>query len=326
MKTILQLCVCFLVTIILFTGINGCANEDEAKPPAAPSGITASALSESQLTVHWTDNSYNEQGFELFERAGDSGAFAQVASLPNNVTGATVTDRQSGTKYYYTVRAYNGAGGSSFSDTTAAVELVNVRPDAPDNFRAVVQNQTDILLTWRDNSEIESGFKLYDRVGSNTGYDSVVTLNSDTTSFLVLDRASLTQYQYRISAFNQVGESGFDSSGIVTTGEPQVILDIWVAQDPPEHPINVNIPILGRVTTIHGTSLHGVKVYFVDTPDDLGNITPFSTTEPDSANGFGGRVIFYPISPGQVKIRAYVLNAQEVEVAADSEYVQIYRP
>ena len=87
--------------------------------PAAPSGLTATAASTSQINLTWTDNSTNETGF-LIERSPDSVTFTQGVSVVSNVTTYSDTGLVGGTTYYYRVRAYNDSVNSEFSNIATA--------------------------------------------------------------------------------------------------------------------------------------------------------------------------------------------------------------
>ncbi|MCU0834257.1 MAG: hypothetical protein MUC77_07450, partial [Chromatiaceae bacterium] len=54
--------------------------------PAAPSGLTASALSTSQVNLTWVDNSGNESGFRIERRLAASTVWSQIAQVAANVT------------------------------------------------------------------------------------------------------------------------------------------------------------------------------------------------------------------------------------------------
>ena len=93
-------------------------------PPNAPSNLSGSAPSRTQINLLWTDNANNEDGFTL-ERAdagvgqgGQCGTFVTIQpSLPANTTGCNDTGLQVNHWYCYRVRAFNGGGNSSWSDT-----------------------------------------------------------------------------------------------------------------------------------------------------------------------------------------------------------------
>ena len=94
--------------------------------PAAPSGLTATTASASQINLTWTDNSSNETGFKV-ERATDS-LFTQnltlVTTTAVNATSFADTGLSASTTYYYRVRATNAAGDSTNSNSANATTSV----------------------------------------------------------------------------------------------------------------------------------------------------------------------------------------------------------
>jgi hypothetical protein len=84
-------------------------------PPAAPSGLSATKISSSQIHLNWADNSNNETGFRIERKLGAGGAYAEIATVGANVTSYANTALAGGTVYYYRVRAYNGAGVSAYT-------------------------------------------------------------------------------------------------------------------------------------------------------------------------------------------------------------------
>ena len=83
--------------------------------PAAPSGLAATNVGSSQVTLTWTDNSNNETGFEI-ERSPTAGSsFTLLHTTLANATGYTDTGLTAGTSYYYRVRAVNASGTSAYS-------------------------------------------------------------------------------------------------------------------------------------------------------------------------------------------------------------------
>lgn len=92
-----------------------------AAVPTAPTNLTATAVSTSQINLAWTDASNNESGFQV-QRATDSG-FTQnlvTSNLGANVTSFQSTGLAASTTYFYRVRAVNGPANSVFSNTASA--------------------------------------------------------------------------------------------------------------------------------------------------------------------------------------------------------------
>jgi hypothetical protein len=87
--------------------------------PAAPSSLSATAISSSQIDLAWTDNSGNETGFKV-ERNAAGGAWAEVATPAANSIACTDPGLAPSTSYSYRIRAYNASGNSAYSNTAAA--------------------------------------------------------------------------------------------------------------------------------------------------------------------------------------------------------------
>jgi len=86
--------------------------------PNAPSGLTADAVSSSQIDLSWTDNSNNDDGFKIERKTGAEGTYAQIDIVGPNITSYSNTGLEIAT-YYYKIYAYNSAGISAYSNTVS---------------------------------------------------------------------------------------------------------------------------------------------------------------------------------------------------------------
>ena len=115
-------------------------------------GIYRAAIA-AQLTLTWSDNSSNENGFNVERRVGTTGIYAQLASVGVNVASYTDTNLQTNTTYCYRVRAYNLIGSSAYSNEGCATTLTAdttapVRSNgAPSGTLAAGTTQTTLRLT-----------------------------------------------------------------------------------------------------------------------------------------------------------------------------------
>jgi hypothetical protein len=91
-----------------------------APPPAAPSGLAATAISKTQINLTWTDNAGNETGYQIERSANNPSAFVQIVQLGANATGYSDTGVAANKTYYYRVRAVNGGSASAYSNTASA--------------------------------------------------------------------------------------------------------------------------------------------------------------------------------------------------------------
>lgn len=87
--------------------------------PVAPSNLSASAISSSQINLSWTDNSSNESSFKV-QRSIDGTNFTTITTLAANTNSYSDTGLSASTTYSYRVIASNGAGDSSPSNVAPA--------------------------------------------------------------------------------------------------------------------------------------------------------------------------------------------------------------
>jgi len=90
-----------------------------ATPPDAPTSLTATAASSSQINLAWTDNASDEDGFEI-ERSPDGSDWSQIDTAAADAESYNDTTCDPNTLYYYRVRAENGAGNSAYTNTASA--------------------------------------------------------------------------------------------------------------------------------------------------------------------------------------------------------------
>jgi chitodextrinase len=118
---------------LLYTGfISGGPPPPPPLPPdGAPTNLTATAASKSQINLSWADNSTNESSFKI-ERCQGAGCtnFAQIATAPANATSYSNTGLSPNTTYRYQVRASNSAGDSDYSNIAQATTPANQGPNA----------------------------------------------------------------------------------------------------------------------------------------------------------------------------------------------------
>jgi hypothetical protein len=90
-------------------------------PPAAPSNLTAKAVSRSQINLTWNDNSNNEKTFAIERcRGANCTNFSLIANTAADRTSYSNTGLSRNTTYRYRIRAYNDAGYSAYSNITSA--------------------------------------------------------------------------------------------------------------------------------------------------------------------------------------------------------------
>ena len=189
-------------------------------PPAAPSGLAATAVSSSQVNLSWADNSTTETGFKIERCAGVGCAdFAQFATVSAGVTSYSNTGLTASTSYSYRVSAYSTAGDSDYSNTASATtQAAPALPAAPTNLVATVVSSSQINLAWTDSATNETGFKIERCKGATcTNFTQIFTVGANVTSCSNTGLVKRTTYRYRVRAYNATGNSGYSNIAAATT-------------------------------------------------------------------------------------------------------------
>jgi DUF5010 C-terminal domain/Fibronectin type III domain len=96
-----------------------------APPPAAPSSLAATAISQTQINLTWHDNSGVELNYIVARSTTSGGPYADIATLPANSTSYSNTGLAANTTYYYVVRAVNATGASPNSNQASTLTWPN---------------------------------------------------------------------------------------------------------------------------------------------------------------------------------------------------------
>ncbi|MEW6416696.1 MAG: fibronectin type III domain-containing protein [Nitrospirota bacterium] len=185
-------------------------------PPSTPSGLTATTVSSSQINLSWTDNSNNEVGFKIERKVGVSGIYSQIATVGANITTYSDTGLTPGTIYYYRVRAYNEGGDSNYSNEASATTLP-LPPTSPSGLTATAVSSIQINLSWTDNSNNETGFKIERKEGVSGIYSQIATVGTNITTYPDIGLTPGTIYYYRVRAYNEGGDSNYSNEANATT-------------------------------------------------------------------------------------------------------------
>lgn len=184
-------------------------------PPVDPGGLVATAVSNSQVNLSWTDNSSDETLFKIERREG-LGTYVFVADVAENVTSYADGGLTGATGYTYRIRAANPDARSGYSNEATATTFPSIPPSAPSDLTATAVTGIQIDLSWTDNSSGETGFKIERRSGDEP-YSEIRTLTPDISAFSDSPLLPLTTYWYRVKATGFAGDSGYSNEASATT-------------------------------------------------------------------------------------------------------------
>ncbi len=97
-----------------------CTGGPITQPPSAPSDLTATAASTTEINLFWTNNSGPNTSFRIQRRTGSSGTFSTITTVTSGGTAFVDTGLAENTEYQYQVQAFNSSGSSDFSNTASA--------------------------------------------------------------------------------------------------------------------------------------------------------------------------------------------------------------
>jgi len=99
-------------------------------------------------------------------------------------------------------------------------------PVSPSNLTGTVASNTQINLSWTDNSTNETGFKIERKTGTGT-FAPVGTTTTNVTTFNDTGLSSFTTYTYRVYSYNSTGISPTYSNEItLTTTSDTQLMDV----------------------------------------------------------------------------------------------------
>ncbi|MFL6194003.1 MAG: fibronectin type III domain-containing protein [Thermoanaerobaculia bacterium] len=187
--------------------------------PAAPSNLTGSGTSASEVTLAWQDNSGDEASFRVEQLVGS--AYQEIQTLAAGAVTAKVAGLAAGTAYTFRVRAANAAGFSAYSNpvTTATQSPPPPPPSpvpaAPSNLAGQATGPGDVTLTWLDNSDNEASFRVERSI--NGVFQEIQTVGANVTTAQVSGLAAGSTHLFRVRAANGSGFSAYSNTATVVT-------------------------------------------------------------------------------------------------------------
>jgi hypothetical protein len=124
------------------------------------------------------------------------------------------------TQYTYTVQMRDSQPtpnvGAASSPASATTDPPPNPPAAPSGLSTAVAT-TQIDLSWVDNADNETGFKIEQSIRNNGSFSQIATVGADVTSFSDTTVRKGTTYFYRVRATNGDGDSAYSNEASATT-------------------------------------------------------------------------------------------------------------
>jgi YD repeat-containing protein len=192
--------------VLQFAAFKAASSSGDTQAPIAPTGLTATTASSTQIDLSWTASTDNigVTGYRIERCAGAScSTFAQI-STPTTTTYSD-TSLTASTSYSYRVRATDAANNlSSYSSTSSAITQASSdtqAPTTPSGLTATAAASTQINLSWSastDNVGV-TAYLLERCQGSGCSNFTQIASTSSTT-YSDTGLALATNYSYRVRA------------------------------------------------------------------------------------------------------------------------------
>ncbi len=178
--------------------------------PAAPTPVSANAPTTSTVQLIWQDNTANEDYFTLERRTWlvDHWSSYELIDneIPENSTSYIDYTACPGKTYSYRIKARIAIGWSTpYSDFVPDTVVPN--PVAPGGFSVTRISEVQLKLTWTDNSNDETGFRIERCTGTGTACDEdseFSHIGNALANFGFYDDTALeinTTYSYRVTPY-----------------------------------------------------------------------------------------------------------------------------
>lgn len=176
-------------------------------PPAPASGLTATAVSKTAITLDWTDNpnaAYNETGYEIYRSNSTGVNYQLIAITAPNASTYTDQNLSPNTKFFYVLRAVNNTAASANSnEANATTQVDNNPPTAPENLAISGTSTTSVKLSWSPSQDDVGVFKYDIYVNSLKSY----TVDATEDEFTVFNLKSDSLYTFVVKARDLAGNS-----------------------------------------------------------------------------------------------------------------------
>jgi hypothetical protein len=165
---------------------------------APPTGLTATAVSPTQINLAWVENATNETSVRV-ERSENGTVWTEIAVLTANSTRYGSTGLSCNRAYHYRVRVHRAGDNqfSSYSSPAGATTLVCGGPAAPSGLTATAVSASQIDLAWVDNATDETSVRV-ERSLDGLVWAEVAVLAANATTYASAGLVCNTYYQHRV--------------------------------------------------------------------------------------------------------------------------------
>ncbi|HKI77945.1 MAG TPA: fibronectin type III domain-containing protein [Ignavibacteriaceae bacterium] len=207
---------CDQLTSVNYNNIHDPASENYI--PTAPGSLKINSITENSISIEWTDKSSGEKGF-IIERkeSGGNSEFQVIDSVDANIN-SYINNFEVKAEITYSYRIKSTAQKNQSDYSSIATARLKFDPPTDLTFTSI-QNSNNVLLTWKDKCNFESGFKIQQKIqNEDVDFTTIASVNSNITSFLLTSLDTTKSYSFRVFAFSDHNQSSLTSAISITYG------------------------------------------------------------------------------------------------------------
>jgi len=181
-------------------------------PPATPTTLSVTYLSDLAIELAWVDNSDDEELFEIYRSLSETDEFEKIGEVQANVLTYSETLPTVNDTYFYKVLASNATTGSStFSNVVEINGADNEMVAAPTQATTAYVEKGSISLSWTDNSDNELFFLIERKMSTASSFELIDSVQTDVTSYEDVLPTLTDTYNYRVYGRNEYVNSAFSN-------------------------------------------------------------------------------------------------------------------
>ena len=183
---------------------------------AVPSGLSANAVSSSQINLAWLAGSSGNFTYNVYS-GSSAGSITNLVASGLSSTSYSATGLSAGTTYYFAVTASATTGASAPSSPASATTQAAALPSAPSSLTATAVSSSQINLGWTASTTAGATYNVYS--GSN-----LLASGVGGTTYSVTGLSANTSYNFTVTAIvNGVASNASNPASATTQAPPQTV-------------------------------------------------------------------------------------------------------
>lgn len=169
--------------------------------PTAPSSITAKSNSYNSNKITWNKTS-GASGYVIYRATSKNGKYTALKTISDSkITTYTNSSLNTGTTYYYKIKAYRTVGKNKIYSNYSSV--VSAKPKLSTPSITLSTSSKKATIKWKKVSGA-SGYELYRATSKNGKYTKIATLKNSVTSYTNSKLTSKKTYYFKLRTYRTV--------------------------------------------------------------------------------------------------------------------------